>query len=284
MNGQKTLIFIGAHPDDETFGVGGTLAQYAATGVKVYYVCATRGEAGITDVEHMRGYSTSGDMRWAELKCAARILGLTDVIYLGYRDSGMPGTEDNKHPDALVAAPIAQVTGRVVKAIRELQPEVVITFDPIGGYRHPDHIAIHNATEKAFYAASDPELYPDAGPAFKPQKLYFNIFPRRLLKIAVKLMPVFGKNPHHFGKNKDIDLTSMVNVDFPVNASIRLNRNSIEIRDKAMSCHGSQLVGGSPRRGVMGFINNIFGQQDFYMRAYPQSNSQHREHDLFEGL
>ncbi len=72
MSRQKTLLFVGAHPDDETFGVGGTLAHYAATGVKVYYVCATRGEAGVTDPAHMRGYATPGEMRWSELKCAAR--------------------------------------------------------------------------------------------------------------------------------------------------------------------------------------------------------------------
>ena len=111
-------------------------------------------------------------MRWAELKCAAQILGLIDIIYLGYRDSGMPGTDDNKHPQALIAAPIEQVTGRMVKVIREIQPDVIVTFDPIGGYRHPDHIAIHNATEKAFLAASDPAKYPEAGPPFQPEKLY----------------------------------------------------------------------------------------------------------------
>ncbi len=207
-----------------------------------------------------------------------------NIIYLGYRDSGMPGTPDNKHPEALMAAPIEQVTGRVVKTIRELQPEVVVTFDPIGGYRHPDHIAIHNATEKAFYAAGDPALYPDAGPEFQPQKLYFNIFPRRILRITVKLMPLFGKNPHRFGKNKDIDLTEMVNVDFPVNAAIRLTKKSIETRNQAMACHGSQLGGGSPRRGILGFINNIFGQRDFYMRAYPPVISKRRESDLFDGV
>ncbi len=153
MSKQKTLIFVGAHPDDETFGIGGTLAQYAAAGVKVYYACATRGEVGSVDPERIQGYATIGDMRWAELKCAAQILGLADVIHLGYRDSGMPGSDDNKHPEALAAAPIEQVTGRVVKVIREFKPQVVITFDPIGGCRHPDHIAIHNATVQAFNVA-----------------------------------------------------------------------------------------------------------------------------------
>jgi N-acetyl-1-D-myo-inositol-2-amino-2-deoxy-alpha-D-glucopyranoside deacetylase/mycothiol S-conjugate amidase len=284
MDTQKTLFFVGAHPDDETFGVGGTLAQYAAAGIRVYYICATRGEAGKTDPTQARGYNTLGDMRWEELKCAAKVLGLTDVIYIGYRDSGMSGTEDNKHPDALVGAPLEQVTGRIVKAIRELMPQVVITFDRIGGYRHPDHIAVHNATVKAFYAAGDPKQYPEAGLAFKPQKLYFTVFSRRLLKIAVKLLPLFGQDPHRFGQNKDVDIAGLAEVDFPVHATISLTKRSIEKRNEATACHASQSDGGPPRTGLLSLISKIFGRRDLYMRAHPLADNRIREKDLFDGL
>ncbi len=281
MSQQQTLIFFGAHPDDETFGVGGTLAQYAAAGVSVYYVCATRGEVGSAAPEHQQGYATLGDTRWAELKCAAQILGLADVIHLGYRDSGMPGTDDNKHPEALAAAPPEQVTGRVIKIIRELKPAVVITFDPIGGYRHPDHIAIHNATVKAFQAASDPEQYPEAGPAFQPQKLYFSVFSRGLLKVAIKLLPLFGQNPHRFGRNKDIDIASLAKVKFPVDAIVRLTKRTIKIRDKAIACYVSQADGGPPRAGLLGLVIKFFGQRDLYMRAFPPGDGR-RETDIFQ--
>jgi N-acetyl-1-D-myo-inositol-2-amino-2-deoxy-alpha-D-glucopyranoside deacetylase/mycothiol S-conjugate amidase len=282
VNRQKTLIFVGAHPDDETFGVGGTLAQYAAAGVKVYYACATRGEVGSVNPEYMRGYATLGDMRWAELKHAVQILGLADVIYLGYRDSGMPGTEDNNHPQALAAAPLEQVAGRIVAVIRKLKPEVVVTFDPIGGYRHPDHIAIHNATVKAFHAANDPKQYPEAGGAFQPQKLYFSVFSRGMLKMAVKLSPLFGQDPHRFGRNQDIDLASLVEVEFPVHTVIRLNKKAIQTRNKAAACYASQL-GGAPRRtGVLGLVNKLFGQRDLYMRAYPPASGRRHESDLFQ--
>jgi LmbE family N-acetylglucosaminyl deacetylase len=283
MSKQQTLLFVGAHPDDETFGIGGTLAQYAAAGVKVYYACATRGEAGIADPEHMKGYATPGDMRWAELKCASRTLGLADVIYLGYRDSGMSGSEDNKHPQALVAAPIDQVAGRVVKVIRELKPEVVITSDPIGGYRHPDHITIHNATVRAFHAAGDPKQYPEAGPAFQPQKLYFSAFPRGLMKVAVKLLPLVGQNPHRLGRNKDIDIASAVAVDFPVHAVVRLSKQAIVTRNEAVACYASQLGGGPRRGGLLGFLRRVSRQRDLYMRHHPPVNSRQRETDLFEG-
>ncbi len=115
MNRQKTLIFCGAHPDDETFGMGTTLAQYAISGVRVYYVCATRGEMGTVDPEYMKGYATIADRRSAEMQCAAQILRLAGVIYLGYRDSGMAGSPENKHPNALATAPVEEVAGKIVK-------------------------------------------------------------------------------------------------------------------------------------------------------------------------
>jgi N-acetyl-1-D-myo-inositol-2-amino-2-deoxy-alpha-D-glucopyranoside deacetylase len=90
---QKSILFVGAHPDDETFGIGGVLAQYAADGVKVYYACATRGEAGTVEPMYMEGYSSIGDMRWAELRCAAQALGLAGGINIGYHDSGMAGSK-----------------------------------------------------------------------------------------------------------------------------------------------------------------------------------------------
>ena len=133
MTRQRTLLFVGAHPDDETFGVGGTLAQYAAAGVKVYYACATRGEAGSVDPEQMQGHATLGDMRWAELKCAAQILGLADVIHLGYRDSGMSGSEDKKHRTLLSGRP--RTGGPPIKAIRVSSRTWYL--DPIGGLPAP---------------------------------------------------------------------------------------------------------------------------------------------------
>jgi LmbE family N-acetylglucosaminyl deacetylase len=283
MNEQKTILFVGAHPDDETFGIGGTLALYAAAGVKVYYACATRGEAGTIGPEAMKGYATIGEMRWAELTCAAKVLGLVDIIHLGYRDSGMAGSKDTKHPKALVKASAEQVAGRIVKVIREIKPQVVITFDPIGGYRHPDHIAVHNATVMAFRAAADPQQYIAAGPVFTPQKLYFSVFPRTVFKVIVKLMPLFGQNPHRFGRNKDIDIAELANVEFPVHAIIRLTRQAKKTREMAMVCHASQ-TGGRPRNGWFNLMDKFRRHNDLYMRSYPTVNHGIRESDLFDGI
>lgn len=282
MSNQKTLVFFGAHPDDEAFGAGGTLAQYAAAGVKVYYVCATRGEAGEAAPEYLKGYASMGDMRWAELECSARTLGLAGAIHLGYRDSGMPGSKDNKHPEALISRPVEDVAGRMVKIIRELRPEIIVTFDPIGGYRHPDHIAVHKAAVKAFHAAGDANQFPEAGMPFQPQKLYYSIFSRRFLKIAVRLMPLFGQDPRHLGVNKDIDLAGLVQEDFPINAVIRLSSQSKETGARASACYKSQL-GGTPRRSLLfRLAEKISRRNDLFMRAYPPVVGRKKETDLFE--
>jgi LmbE family N-acetylglucosaminyl deacetylase len=205
----KTLLAVLAHPDDESFGLGGTLALYAQRGYDVYYVCATRGEAGSVDEKHLRGFKDTAEMRTAELECAASHLGIKSVFFLGYRDSGMPGMDANQHPDAQVNHSIDEVAGRVVKYIRELKPEVVLTFDPIGGYKHPDHIHIHNATKLAFEKANDASFHPESGSPFKPLALYYQVFPRWFLKAATRFMPLFGRDPRKFGRNGDINLEEL---------------------------------------------------------------------------
>jgi N-acetyl-1-D-myo-inositol-2-amino-2-deoxy-alpha-D-glucopyranoside deacetylase len=281
----RSLIFVGAHPDDESFGPGGTLAHYAAAGARVYYACATRGEVGDASAEYLAGHASTGDMRWAELACAAKALGLKDIVYLGYRDSGMPGSPDNQAAGALAAAPLDEVTARVVKVLRDLRPQVVVTFDPIGGYRHPDHIAIHVATVKAFHAAGDPAQFPETGPAYQPQKLYYLVFPFILLRLAAQLLPWFGQNPRKFGTNHDIDLVALTQVQFPIHAVINLESQAREAKRTASACHRSQLAGGPAGSGVFGFIIRLTEGQEAFMRAHPDPKSgQRRERDLFEGV
>ena len=285
MTNERRLIFVGAHPDDESFGPGGTLAHYALQGVKVYYACATRGEVGEAAPEHLAGHATAGDMRWSELMCASEALGLADVIHLGYRDSGMPGAASNHAEGALTAAPLDEVTARVVKVLREVRPQVVITFDPIGGYRHPDHIAIHQATVAAFEAAGDAARYPEAGPAYAPQKLYFAVFPNQALKLAVRVMPLFGRDPRKFGTNNDIDLVSLTEVSFPVHARVAISAAARRAKEAASACHRSQLGSGPAARSLLGLAMRLWQGREPYMRALPAvENGRVRESDLFEGV
>jgi len=279
---RPVLLAVLAHPDDETFGMGGTLALYSRRGVDTYLICATRGEVGDVDPELLRGYDSIADRRVAELRCAAGHLGLTDIFFLNYRDSGMPGSADNHHPQAFVAQPREQVALEIARLIRQLKPTVVVTSDPIGGYRHPDHIAVHQATVRAFQLAGDvTAANMDGKPPHIPARLYYLTFPRQLMRLVMRVMRIFGRDVHKFGKNKDIDLAAIVDVDFPTNAVIDY-RAVADIRDDAAQCHASQMSGSFPT-GFIGWLRRIFASKEIYMQAVPPPNGK-VERDLFEDL
>lgn len=271
-----------AHPDDESFGIGGTLALYAQRGVSVHLICATRGEVGTVDPELLEANESIGELRGEkELRCAAEELGLSRVHLLGYRDSGMAGSPDNEHPEALAAQPTGEVAARIAGVLMQVKPQVVVTHDPIGGYKHPDHIAMHDATVAAFHQvlerAADEESY-------RPQKLYYNTFPRRGLRWLKYILPLVGKNPRKWGKNEDIDLVELTEEpDFPIHVTIDYEA-VMEQRLAAMACHASQLDGGPPSGGPLGWLWRRLFSRDQFCRAYPPADGDVREHDLFEGV
>jgi N-acetyl-1-D-myo-inositol-2-amino-2-deoxy-alpha-D-glucopyranoside deacetylase len=282
-NVNKVLLAVLAHPDDETFGMGGTLALYARRGVDVYLVCATRGEVGEMDPKFMHGFNSVAERRESELRCAADLLGLKGVFFLNYRDSGMTGSSENQHPQALAAQPVEQVAAEVTDYIRMLKPQVVITFDPIGGYRHPDHIAMHLATTLAYRQAGDPSVRTNGYDPHQPQKLYYQVIPHHILRLAVSLMPLFGQDPRRQGKNKDIDLVSITEVKFPIHARIDF-RSVSSVREEATACHASQ-GGGRFMRGPMAQIRRFMATSEDYMRADPLPDRRMRvEKDLFENV
>lgn len=275
------LLAVMAHPDDESFGVGGTLALYAQRGAEVHLICATRGEVGDVEDELLQGYDDIAMLREDELRCAAGILGLKEVHFLDYRDSGMSGSADNQHPKALAAAPLREVAARVTSLIRKIRPQVVITFDPYGGYGHPDHIAIQRACTAAFHAAGDPQSYPDELPAYQPQKLYYHTFPRGATRMLVRLMPLFGKDPRRFGRNEDIDLAEVAAQDFPIHTRINISK-ALDAKERASACHSSQSA--APGSGFVSWIFRLFGRHEGFMRAHPPATGRIREKDLFEGV
>jgi LmbE family N-acetylglucosaminyl deacetylase len=289
MDESPVLLAVLAHPDDESFGMGGTLALYASRGVDVHLVCATRGEVGEIPPEMLAGFDSVAELRESELRCAAGILGLAGVYFLDYRDSGMPGSPDNSHPQALAAQPLDEVAAKVVHYMRQLQPQVVLTFDPIGGYRHPDHIAIHKATVRAFEQAGDPALASNDLPPYQPQRLYFHTMPHGFMKAAVRVLRLIGKDPRKFGSNGDIDLAAIAEVDFPTNARITI-RSVLEKKEKAGACHASQgggrtpalAAGASVGGSLVGFIRRMFSGKENFMRAVPPVQEGERlERDLF---
>ncbi len=266
---KRILLSVLAHPDDESFGMGGTLARYAAEGVEVHLICGTRGEAGEVDPEYLDGYDSIADLRVQELKCAADLLGIHQVHLLDYRDSGMTGSPDNQHPQALINAPMDRVSAEIAELIREIKPQVVLTFDPVGGYRHPDHIFIHQAAVRAFMLAGDTGFQSSHAP-FQPERLFFHTVPRHFIRFNVRLLKLMGKDPTRYGKNQDIDLTQLAGDDFPVHARIDYTPYK-EQRAAASACHASQ-GGQGLTRGAMRWLAWLLGARsaDQFMQAYPE--------------
>jgi LmbE family N-acetylglucosaminyl deacetylase len=156
-----------------------------------------------------------------------------------------------------------------------------LTFDPIGGYRHPDHIAVHKATVKAFHLAGDPD-YKTETPPYQPAKLYYHTISRAFIRLTVRLLKLFGKDPSRWGENNDIDLTSLAIDDYPVHT--RINYRPVNARKVAASfCHASQ-GGAGLAKGPLRWLARVIGTRDQFMRAYPPPEPGERETDLFDGL
>jgi len=186
-----------AHPDDEAFGTGGTLAYYGADpDVRVVLVCATLGEAGEISNPELATPERLGEVRERELRCACRTLGVDELYLLGYRDSGMAGSDQNLDPRSLAMANFDEAVGKMVELIRRERPEVVVTFDVLGGYGHPDHIAVHYMAKAAFAAAGDDckyaEQLQDGLVPYQPAKLYYTAIPRRFFYDVIDKMKEMG--------------------------------------------------------------------------------------------
>lgn len=281
----RRLLISFAHPDDESFGLGGLISRYVAEGVEVYYLCATNGDVGTVSPEMLNGYQSVAELRLAELDCAAQKLGFKKVFKLGYKDSGMMSSSTitdaaclwqqwNASPDA--------VTRRVVEVIREVQPQVVITFNRYGGYGHPDHIAIQRATVEAFKLAADPKYHTDGQQPYAPQKLYYNTFPTLLLRISVAWLRLRGKDPRKMGRNSDVDLMAILENVEPAHTKVNI-RGYYDAWDEASACHASQ--GGGRAGFAPRWLRRILYPDQAFTRVYPAPTRKGiDEHDLFVGM
>lgn len=281
----RRLLFVYAHPDDESFGNAGSIARYSRDGVSVHYICATKGEVGDVKPELLDGYPDVATLRSTELAHAAHALNMAAYHFLGYRDSGMPNSPDNQHPQALVQAPVEQVAAQITAVMRAIQPQVVVTFNPYGGYGHPDHIAIHHATLMAFERSGDPHWQPaqiEAGLfAWTPRKLYYSTFSDRWLKRAIQVLKLTRKDPTKFGSNSDIDLLKIVNEVTPITTSVDCG-DVLEQSDRAVLAHRSQLGGMENMQKIPKFLRRRFGSTEHFTLVSPSPRK--HETDLFTGI
>ena len=204
------LMSVHAHPDDEASKGAPTVARYAAQGVRAVLVCCTGGEEG--DLQNpalaepgqpFHGLDTDAtrallaQVRPLELERSAAAIGYHQIVMLGYRDSGMPESTANEHPDCFHRADLDEAVARLVAAIRRERPQVIITYgDDQRGYPHPDHLKVHDISLPAFEHAGDASWRPDLGPAWQPLKLYFTLWPKsRLLAMHEAMMRLHGSSP-----------------------------------------------------------------------------------------
>jgi LmbE family N-acetylglucosaminyl deacetylase len=289
---QLVLLGIFAHPDDESFGPGGTLARYAAEGTAVHVCTLTDGAAGTADPDCwdcLEGYEDLAERRVEELRCAVEILG-GQLHFMGYRDSGMTGDPANDHPDAFINQPLDEVAGRLTRLIRELRPDIIVTHDETGNYFHPDHIYTYQAAVAAFHAAGERTRYPeqltDGLAPFDPPSLYAYVIPRTYIQFFIWLARLSGQDPSRFGRNQDIDLTKVGKADDQIHVRLPV-REYLRLKSEASACHGSQGGGGglSTRAGptlrdrITFWLRRWFNNWESFQQLYPEPNG--RRHDLF---
>ena len=278
---RKALLAVLAHPDDESFGPGGTLAKYADEGVDVHICIATDGAAGSVDTGFEEAINELARVRAQELEQAVSVLGAT-LHRLDYRDSGMQGDPSNEHPDAFINADDGEAIGKVVQLIRQYKPEVVITNDETGGYFHPDHIRCYEIATAAFQAAADPNQYPEFGPEpHQSQRLYYTAISTSWLKPYIWLLRLRGQDPTTVGVNGDIDLTRLGYPQKSLHAQVDF-RQYWDVKVEASAAHASQ-GGGGFSRAVPTWLQKRFFASDTYIRAYPPAPEGFREYDLFNG-
>ena len=200
MDDRLCILTVHAHPDDESSKGAGSIARYHAEGVHTVLVCCTGGEAGdilnpAMDRPEVR--ENLPEVRRQELARAAEIIGYDEVVMLGYKDSGMPGTEANEDPACFAKADLDEAIGRLVAEIRRTRPQVIVTYpEDQTGYPHPDHIRVHDISLPAFTLAGDASAYPEAGPPWQPQKLYYSAWSwKRTLAMHEKMVELGIESP-----------------------------------------------------------------------------------------
>ncbi len=281
--GDLRLLAVLAHPDDESFGLGGTLSRYAAEGVEVHIAIATDGVAGSVAEGYEHTLAELAAVRTQEVQAAVDVLG-GELHMLGYRDSGYIGDPANEHPDAFIQSDEEEAVGKVVALIRQIRPQVVITHDETGGYYHPDHIHCWKITTAAFFAAADPERYPDIGPEpYQAQRLYYTAFSNRMVKLFAALMRLRGQDPKRAGRNKDIDWTRIGVPPESLHAHIDY-APYWDIKREASAKHPSQGGGTSRMRLIPEWAQRRFMATETFIRAYPPVDGRTRETDLFSGV
>ncbi|MFE9908225.1 N-acetyl-1-D-myo-inositol-2-amino-2-deoxy-alpha-D-glucopyranoside deacetylase [Streptomyces clavifer] len=288
----RRLLLVHAHPDDESINNGATMARYAAEGAHVTLVTCTLGEEGEVippGLAHLAADrdDTLGAHRVGELAAAMRELGVTDHRFLGgpgrYRDSGMTGTEQNHRPGAFWAADPDEAAGHLVQVIRSVRPQVMITYDPDGGYGHPDHIQAHRVAMRAASLAADPAYGEGSGDPYAIAKIYWNRVPRSVVEQAFAHLR--DTAPDAFPGIAAIDDVPGVVDDARITAEID-GAAYAAAKTAAMRAHATQIAVDGPFFALSNDLGQPVLTTEYYelVRGSAGGDDGAREHDLFAGV
>lgn len=277
------LLTVHAHPDDEASKGAPTVARYHDEGVRTVLVCCTGGEAGdilnpALDNDEVR--SRIHEVRQEELAKSAEIIGYDHVELLGYRDSGMPDSDHNAHPENFANAPLEEAVGKLVEVIRRERADVIVTYgDDQRGYPHPDHLRVHDISLPAFDAAGDPHAFPEAGDPFTPSKLYYVVWSRARIQATHEKFVELGLDSP-FGEewfkrpSQDDQITTSIDI-----------ADWYDVRLDSLLAHATQVDPESPFWfGLPRDVSRTVHPYDDYVLARSRVDTELPESDLFAGL
>ena len=297
---RPTLMTVHAHPDDETIGTCGVMAQAVAAGRRVVLVTCTRGEQGEIVVPAMDtpdNHRRLGELRAAELEAAMGELGVTEWENLGYRDSDMMGREGNNDPRTFWQADVDEAAGRLTWLIRRYQPDVMTTYNSFGGYGHPDHIRVPDVSVLAFARAGDPAWYPkqlkNGLTPWTPSKLYETAIPASVREAMRDAMKQAGKpsfwdppedaTPEQIAEQEAL-MAKMLVPDEQITTWVDIGGDPIDRKWRAIQRHVTQIAMDS------GFM--VFGEEGWkehwakeaFILRESTVETDKPEDDLFAGI
>jgi len=299
---EKRLLLVHAHPDDETIGQGATMARYVDEGAQVTLVTCTGGEMGeilVPELAHMAADrdDTLADQRKIELDNAMKVLGVTDHRYLGgfgkYRDSGMQWHEDGHavaaddiHDNAFWNADLTAAADDLVAVIREVRPQVLVTYDQFGGYGHPDHIQAHRVATYGAALAAVPSYRPDLGASWDIAKVYWGAMSASRMREGLRRLRDAGDTTSFEGMDPDGPLPPFVTEDDNLAACID-GTAYVDRKMEAMKAHATQIALDGPFFALSNNVGNEVWGSEFFRIAKGVKGPvgpDGFETDLFAGL
>ncbi|MGD9961033.1 N-acetyl-1-D-myo-inositol-2-amino-2-deoxy-alpha-D-glucopyranoside deacetylase [Nocardioides sp.] len=302
MTSDRRLLLVHAHPDDETIGQGATMAKYVAQGAEVTLVTCTAGEMGeilVPELEHLAADREDGlgVHRRGELDNAMKVLGVTDHRFLGgfgtYRDSGMKWHEDGHaiaaddvHENAFWLADLTEAADHLVTVIREVRPQVLVTYDQFGGYGHPDHIKAHRVAMYGAQLAAVPSYRKDLGEPWDIAKIYWGAMSENNMRASLRALRASGDTTTFEGMDPDGPMPHFVTPDENLAAGVDGSDYLVQKMD-ALKAHATQITVDGPFFALSNNLGNSIWGTEFYRiaKGTPAPDGAERlETDLFAGL